>query len=190
MMGAVAGDGEGAMHASTTASGFLVAALLWGTAAAAQTSDAGASAKRHYEEGTKAFNLGEFPRAVKEYRAAYNLRPHPALLYNIAQSYRLAGDPAQAVFFYRSYLRNVPDAANRREVQERIAVLQAQIAEQKASTAPPHPAELAPPAAATATTKPVEASPAPPSLAVAAPASAAAPSDRAERAPIYKKWWL
>jgi tetratricopeptide (TPR) repeat protein len=172
------------MRASTTASSIVVAALLLGSAAA-QTHDAPAEARRHYDEGTKAFNLGEFARAVNEYRAAYNINPHPALLYNIAQSYRLAGDLAHAVFFYRSYLHNVPDATNRREVQERIAMLEAQLAEGRASGSapgngapPPVPAGAHPEADASAT------QPSPSGLV------AAQPSPPPPRAPLYKKWWL
>ena len=88
-----------------------------------------AEAKRHYDEGTKAFNLGEFPRAIAEFKATYNVKPDPLLLYNIAQSYRLQGDPAQALFFYKSFLRNMPYAANRKEVEGKIKALEKQVAE-------------------------------------------------------------
>lgn len=90
-----------------------------------------AAAKKHYEEGTKAFNLGEYPRAITEFKATYNAKPDPLLLYNIAQSYRLQGDAAQALFFYKSFLRNMPNAANRKEVEGRIKALDKQIADQK-----------------------------------------------------------
>jgi len=92
---------------------------------------AAAEARRHYEEGTKAFNLGEFPRAIAEFKAAYNAKDDPSLLYNIAQSFRLQGDAAQAIFFYRSYLRNMPSTPNRREVEGRIRALEKQLEEQK-----------------------------------------------------------
>jgi hypothetical protein len=90
-----------------------------------------AEARRHYEEGTKAFNLGEYPRAVTEFKAAYNAKPDPLLLYNIGQSFRLGGDAAQALFFYRSFLRNMPTAPNRKEVEGRIRALEKQVEEQK-----------------------------------------------------------
>jgi len=92
---------------------------------------AAVEARRHYEEGTKAFNLGEFPRAIAEFKAAYNAKDDPSLLYNIAQSFRLEGDAAQAVFFYRSFLRNMPTAPNRREVEGRIHTLEKQLEDQK-----------------------------------------------------------
>lgn len=119
---------------------------------------AAAEARRHYEEGTKAFNLGEFPRAIAEFKAAYNAKDDPSLLYNIAQSFRLQGDAAQAIFFYRSYLRNMPTTPNRREVEGRIRTLEKQLedqkkADQKMEAAPvpvltPPPSVAAPPAAA------------------------------------------
>jgi hypothetical protein len=95
-----------------------------------------AEARRHYEEGTKAFNLGEYPRAVSEFKAAYNAKPDPLLLYNIGQSFRLGGDASQALFFYRSFLRNMPAAPNRKEVEGRIRVLEKQVEEQKRETPP------------------------------------------------------
>lgn len=90
-----------------------------------------AEARRHYEEGTKAFNLGEYPRAVNEFKAAYNAKPDPLLLYNIGQSFRLGGDASQALFFYRSFLRNMPTAPNRKEVEGRIRALEKQVEDQK-----------------------------------------------------------
>ena len=89
-----------------------------------------AEARRHYEEGTKAYNLGEYPRAIAEFKAAYNAKPDPLLLYNIAQSFRLGGDAAQALFFYRSFLRNMPEASNRKEVEGRIRTLEKQVEKQ------------------------------------------------------------
>src|SRR5262245_16083155 len=100
----------------------LLILLLCRPAAAADT-----DARRHFEEGSKAFALGEFPKAIEEYRAAYRLKPDPAILYNIAQAYRLNSELTQAVFFYRSYLRNMVNAPNRKEVEQRIAALDVQI---------------------------------------------------------------
>jgi tetratricopeptide (TPR) repeat protein len=95
--------------------------------AAGSEESAATEAKKHYEEGTKAFNLGEFPRAIAEFKTTYNAKPDPLLLYNIAQSYRLAGDASQAVFFYKSFLRNMPAATNRKEVEMQIRKLEKQL---------------------------------------------------------------
>ena len=91
--------------------------------ARAQSSDT-EQLKKHFEDGSKAFNLGEFKRAVDEYKAAYNIRADPVFLYNIAQAYRLDGNLQQALFFYKSYLTNSPRAPNRHEVDGRIHELE------------------------------------------------------------------
>ena len=141
-----------------------------------------AEARRHYEEGTKAFNLGEYPRAISEFKAAYNAKDDPLLLYNIAQSYRLQGDAAQAIFFYRSFLRNMPAAPNRREVEGRVRTLEKQLDDQKKEdkrmeaavpVAPPPAAVTAPPAATPAPA--AEPPPAPAAATVPAAAPPAAP---------------
>jgi hypothetical protein len=107
-------------------------------------------ARRHYEEGTKAFNLGEYPRAIGAFKAAYNAKPDPSLLYNIAQSFRLQGDAGQAIFFYKSFLRNLPATPNRKEVEARIRTLEKQAEEQRKEAVPvvtpPAPALAPPPA--------------------------------------------
>jgi tetratricopeptide (TPR) repeat protein len=148
-----------------------------------------AAAKRHYDAGTTAYNLGDFITAANEYREAYKARPLPAILYNIAQAYRLGGDLKQAVFFYRSYLRNVPDSPNRAECEERISVLEAQIAAHPATSTTPPRQEPPPSSAPPPVTAP--SSSAPPPAAAPAPTSplgltATAPAS--ERRPASKKW--
>jgi tetratricopeptide (TPR) repeat protein len=151
--------------------------LIAAAAAAAPTPD---SARAHFEEGTKAFNLGEFTRAAEEYKAAYKLKPDPAFLYNIAQSYRLAGDLANALFFYRSFLHSTPDAPNRHEVEGRIDTLDKQLAEQKRlETTPPN--TTVTPSATTAETPP------PPSNGTE---HLNEPQVTRPPTPLHKKWWL
>jgi hypothetical protein len=105
------------------------------------------------------------------------------LLYNIAQAYRLDKNIEQALFFYRSYLRNAVDSRGRHEVEGRIAGLEEQ---QKQQQLPPN--DVKP----VDTVKPLVAEPPvvpepPPvvetqrvDLVVAEPV----------RQPVYKKWWL
>src|SRR6266513_2830701 len=61
-----------------------------------------AKAKTHYQ-------LGEFEQAANEYILAYRVLPRSALLYNVAQAYRAAGQYEKAKQFYKSYLREEPD---------------------------------------------------------------------------------
>ena len=148
---------------------------------------AAVEARHHYEEGTKAFNLGEFPRAIAEFKAAYNAKADPSLLYNIAQSFRLQGDAGQAIFFYRSFLRNMPATPNRKEVEGRIRALEKQLDEQKKDAAA-MPVAIPPPTPAPAVTAPPATTPPPtavtPVPAVVEPPSAPAAGEPA--APVEK----
>ena len=108
----------------------LIATTMAAPAIADETPDE--EARRHYESGTTAYNLGNFLQAAEEYKVAYRLRPESVILYNIAQAYRLGNDPAHALFFYRSFIHNVPSSPNRDEVVERIKRLEAQLTEQRA----------------------------------------------------------
>jgi tetratricopeptide (TPR) repeat protein len=98
-------------------------------AAAAQAptgDDPALEARAHAKQATTYYNLSRFRDALAEYEAAYMIRPDPALLYNVAQCHRQLGNDADALRFYKSYLRNAPDAPNRAEVEKRIKQLEAQ----------------------------------------------------------------
>jgi tetratricopeptide (TPR) repeat protein len=137
------------------------------------------AAKKHYAEGSKAFSLGELDRAVEEYKAAYNLAPEPALLYNIGQAFRLGGKLRQAQFFYRSYLHSLPNAENRAEVEGRIKAIEEQLRAEKAVTNQPPNTTAPEPQAAP------QASPAPQVI-----ETAKTPVETAPRTPLVKRWWL
>src|SRR6266508_1881615 len=87
-------------------------------------------AKKHYDEGITHYNLGEFDAAIGEFKAAYALTSEPGLLFNIAQAYRLKEDYKQALYFYKTYLRLMPEAVNRADVERWIAELERLQAEQ------------------------------------------------------------
>jgi tetratricopeptide (TPR) repeat protein len=172
--------------------------LLLAIAAQAQSASETEQLRKHFEDGSKAFNLGEFKHAVEEYKAAYNIRPDPVFLYNIAQAYRLDGNLQQALFFYKSYLTNSPKAPNRRECESRIRDLEQQIAAQRAVTsAPPtgtqppsgmiEPPKSEPPKSEPPKTEPPKTEP--PKVETAPALVATAPPPE-KKTPVYKKWWL
>jgi tetratricopeptide (TPR) repeat protein len=173
--------------------------LLLSIAAHAQSASETEQLRKHFEDGSKAFNLGEFKHAVDEYKAAYNIRPDPVFLYNIAQAYRLDGNLQQALFFYKSYLTNSPKAPNRRECESRIRDLEQQIAAQRAVTSapptgtqPPSGIIVEPPRTEAPKTEPpkVEApKPEPPKVESAPSLVVTAPPPE-KKTPVYKKWWL
>lgn len=156
---------------------FAVVIIVVATAASA---DPVASARQHFQKGTTLYELSKFHEAAAEYEEAYQAKPDPALLFNIGQAYRLAGESEAALRSYRSYLHKVPDAANRAEVEGYIERLQKAIDEHKAT----------PPAATTPAPAPT---PPPPTTATAPPSNqalVASPAPPAERKPLYKQWWL
>jgi hypothetical protein len=119
-----------------------LASVLLATPARA---DDAAQAKELFQQGTTLFNVGEFDKAIEAWQDGYKAKPDPGFLFNIAQAYRLKGDNQKAIFFYRGYLRNSPKAANRADVEARIAALQKAVND-KASppVAAPTPTPVAP----------------------------------------------
>ena len=103
-------------------------------------------ARRRFDAGNAAYSRGEFVHAAEEYKAAFKEKQDPVFLYNIAQAYRLAGDAKNAVFFYRSYLRNLPNARNRHEIEDRITKLERQPSPPPPADQPaPEPGPMTPP---------------------------------------------
>jgi tetratricopeptide (TPR) repeat protein len=127
------------------APGLAVLAVLLAARTAHAEDKAGA--KEHYAHARSLYDLGHFAEAAQEFEAAYQLKNDPAFLYDLAQSYRQAGNPEQALHFYRTYLRYVPKPANRAEIDQRIAALEQQLAQKGTSTEPPPP-PVTPPASA------------------------------------------
>lgn len=170
---------------------FLVVLLLSflecvGGRAFAQPVVAVNAAREHYRKGTTLFDLSRYAEAAREFELAYEAKPDPALLYNLAQSHRLAGASSAALQAYRAYLRRMPAAPNRAEVESRIAEVQQKLATANDAEAKPTPIPTPPlnptppPIAVTPTTS----SPTPslvekPPIAITPQLTRAAPSRRA-----------
>jgi hypothetical protein len=174
----------------------LVCVLLSAAGGTAHAADADADSKRLYKEGTKQYNLGEFEEAVKAYKSGYDAKPDPVFLYNIAQAYRLWGKPDKAIFFYKSFLRNLPEAPNRAEVERRLGEMQTEMDKQNAKAN--EPAAIAPPLPAANTPAVAPVAP-PPPLPMAAPlplpeqtdgATLTQTASPADDGAVYKQWWF
>lgn len=87
------------------------------------------AAKKHYAKGDKLFALGKFDQALVEFEAAYESKPLPKLLFNIGQAHRNLDHHDQAIFAFRKYLRELPDADNREAVEKLIDDLERDKAE-------------------------------------------------------------
>jgi hypothetical protein len=144
----------------------LAAALLWGALAATATAHADpAQAQRHLQQGKRLYELGRFPEAIREFETSYKLSENPAVLYNLAQAHRRVGDAPRAIELYEAYLRHVPDAPNRAEIEERIEALRKTQAPPNQLLGPEPGASAAPPAghpsAPTAPNEPLPTAPPP-----------------------------
>jgi len=84
-----------------------------------------AQAKERSRRGQSLYDLGRYKEAVDEYEAAYLAAPDAVLLYNLGQCHRKLGNGKEAAMSYRGYLRNHPQAPNRKQVERFIAELEA-----------------------------------------------------------------
>ena len=69
-----------------------------------------------------------YREAIEEFEAAYRLKPHGAIHYNVAQCRERLGEWPGAIGAYHDYLREVPDANDRASVEASIARLEARLA--------------------------------------------------------------
>jgi len=100
--------------------------------------DSKGRAKERYQQAIKHYNLTEYKEALDGFKDAYREVSEPSLLFNIAQCYRQLDDKAQALRFYRNFLREIPDAPNRLEVKGLVQKLEAAVAEEaRARSSPP-----------------------------------------------------
>ncbi len=118
---------------------FGCAAMLLAAAARADTHDAELEQARQHAAAAKVhYDLGEFEKAAEEYILVYRIRPLPALLFNIAQSYRQAGQYEKAKQFYQSYLRENPDPKTTASVKNALREIEElQAKERQAKNGPP-----------------------------------------------------
>lgn len=161
---------------------------------AAQASDF----KTHYELAMALYQAQKFDEAVPEFKAAYEREAKPGLLFNIAQCYRKAGHPREAVDYYDRYLSSEPrmDTDTRRKVDGYLAEarntlaaleleMKQRLAEEKAARErEPQPAPA--PVAAAAPSQPALL-PVVPSEPVAATST---PDRQTRSTPLYQRWWF
>jgi len=118
----------------------LILATVLGFAAPAARAPS-ADEQRLFDEGLRAFQSGDARAAEKAWKAGYAVAHDPAFLVRIGEAQEKAGAPGEALDSYRRYLREASDAADRADIEQRIARL--------GGGAPAHPTPpLLPPAEA------------------------------------------
>lgn len=113
-------------HASIVCLAALVAALSFGfggAAARAQVDEQDELAREAHELGTRAGEDGRWRDAVRYYERSYELSARPTLLFELGVAHEHLGDRVAAVEHFERFLRELPEAENRAEVEARIGVL-------------------------------------------------------------------
>jgi tetratricopeptide (TPR) repeat protein len=149
-------------------------------------------ARERFQKAEMSFNLGRFSEALADYQAAYEAKPLPALLFNIAQCYRNMQSYERARFFFRRYLALDPKTTNRRLVDDLIAEMTRELDKQEKVDKREAAAAVAVDplvAVASAAPPPPAPAPAPAHLPALALESHPVPPVATQR-PVYQRWWF
>jgi hypothetical protein len=109
--------------------------LLWSTPSSAQQSENETEiARQRFREGVAHYDRQDYEKARLAFLQAYLLKPHPAVLLNLAQSELRAGRHAEAAENFAKYIRQNPTApamehakAGFDEARLRVAELNVQV---------------------------------------------------------------
>jgi hypothetical protein len=83
-----------------------------------------AKARTLAERGRAYHDAGDYANAITAFTQAYVIAPSPALLFNLAQAYRLQGDCEDAALMYRRYLSTNPSPAGRGLAEMHLATVE------------------------------------------------------------------
>ncbi len=103
-------------------------------------------AKESFEAAQTFFVRGEYDAAAAKFLEAYNKKPFPAFLFNVAVSYEKAKQLEKAKEYFERYLKDDPNASDAAQVQAapRRARQAARATAAAAPAAPPAPGATAP----------------------------------------------
>ncbi|HNN97179.1 MAG TPA: tetratricopeptide repeat protein [Pseudomonadota bacterium] len=194
---------------------WVTALWLWLLLGASGASVWAADFKTHYDLAMALYQAQRYEDAIPEFKAAYEREPKPGLLFNLAQSYRKAGHPREAIEYYDRYLSSEPKLDNemRRKVDGYLAEarntlaaleleMKQRLAEEKAarererepapSTVAPDPTAGPGPAVSPTAVSPTAVSPtvAGATASRTDPAISRPPSEPSRASPVYRRWWF
>jgi Flp pilus assembly protein TadD len=78
-------------------------------APALSEADAKEQARRLFRDGVEAYDAARYAEAVKDFRRAYELKPHPTVLRNLAHSELMNGELAHACRHFMEWKKEEPD---------------------------------------------------------------------------------
>src|SRR5687768_15339510 len=104
----------------------VVLLAVAGDAAAQGT--AKARAKQLVDDGLAAVDAGRYDDGIALYDEAYELVPHPEVLFLLARAHRLKGDRATALRYYEQYLAIDANGRSAKEARRWIETLEKEVA--------------------------------------------------------------
>lgn len=110
----------------------LIAALH--TTAAAEP-----TAEDHFNKGQEAYDRGDYSVAIGEWQESFRLSGENALLFNLAQAYRLHGDCENALATYRRFVAADPGSEQKHLAEDLSHELGAKCGEKPKAPEPPEP---------------------------------------------------
>src|SRR5262245_52437766 len=112
------------MSLSFKASLVLIAAAVAALPSSA-LADQRTDARRRFRSGMDAIARSDYAFGIAELQQAYEIKPHPNVLYNIAKAYEDWGKPDAAIAWYTRYLEfDVPD---RDRVEDSLSQLRKEV---------------------------------------------------------------
>ena len=121
----------------------LLIAVLCAAPIAARADDITPKARVFAERGRELHAAGNYAAAIDAFKEAYVISPAPALLFNLAQAYRLAGDCDDARIMYRRYLASDPPPEGRAIAEPQLVNVE-RCTRDSAPLPPPHLAQPQP----------------------------------------------
>lgn len=116
----------------------LVVLLIPGLALA----DARVEARKRFRQGMAYIRDGQYQEGIDQLLEAYEIKPHPNVLYNVAKAYESLERPVEALSYYQRYLDSDPPDAS--EVKKAIARLEPLVPRLKPKDLEPGPPPVAP----------------------------------------------
>jgi hypothetical protein len=126
------------------------------------------AAKEAFEAAQASFVRGDFAVAAEKFLAAYEAKPFPAFLFNVAVSYEKSKQLENAKLYFERYLEKDPNASDAAQVKLRLDVINKLLA-------PPPPPPPAPPPGTSTSPDGGAAPPATPPVGTPAPGGAPPP---------------
>lgn len=107
---------------------------LRGTAVVQSAPDPVEVARAQLKRASACYRQGDFKCALEGYQQAYEYKPVPELLYNIAQTRRRKADYREAADAYRSFIKEATNPKMKAEAEKYLAVCEMQLDPDKART--------------------------------------------------------